>query len=298
LTRWKQRLGQLTRLSRKMSETFDQRLNRATAALADIGIRVGNVLLTVLVPALEAVVKIMQFASDNSAALGVVLAGLAATQIPAAIIAIGAMTTGMTAAGIATGVFTKAVTLARLGLIALGGPIGIVFGLIGAAAAAFVAFGNDTSTTAQATKDAEEAQNDLNEALEAFSRNATPANQAAVDRAAFMLDQAKKTLAAAAAEEYLQGVMARTGQTAQTMSSQQQNLMDHIDNSFGIDRTVDTTNESLAKLNELIVSLGGEVVTTTVGLYNAEDAIIETGGAAGSAASAINSLQDEINSLI
>lgn len=90
----------------KMSETFDQRINRAMAALADIGLIVGNALLSVLVPALEFVVaNIGRFVAIAATAA----AGLTVAFLPAII--------GVTA-GI--GKFTAALILNRAALMRTG----------------------------------------------------------------------------------------------------------------------------------------------------------------------------------
>jgi adenylate kinase family enzyme len=76
--------------------------------------------------------------------LAVVLAGLAVSQIPALVTAFVALTAGLTATGIATTIFTSIVTAARLALIALGGPLGLVYGILGSGAAAWVLWADNT----------------------------------------------------------------------------------------------------------------------------------------------------------
>lgn len=90
----------------KMSATFDQRINRAMAALADIGLILGNALLSVLVPALEFVVNnIGRFVAIAATAA----AGLTVAFLPAII--------GVTA-GIAK--FTAALILNKAALMRTG----------------------------------------------------------------------------------------------------------------------------------------------------------------------------------
>ena len=269
------------RLNITVSELDAQQVEKANDAIGRVAMAftgLGNVLAVKVAPLMIAFSDGVLNAIENAdvlitglKGLGVVLTGLVATQIPALIAGFVALTGGMSVATIATGAFTAAVNLARFATIALGGPIGVVAGLIGAAGAAWIVFGRDTSAAAVAMDEAEKAQDDLNDALDAFSKSATPANQAAVDRAAFMLDQAKATMAAAAAEEYRQGVLERTGQTAESVLVSQQGLMDYLDDSMGINRDAEKTISNLEEINNLLDRIGGNrVEPRTVGPYDTD----------------------------
>jgi hypothetical protein len=164
-----------------------------------------------LAAAYEAMERALVFATENiSRAMDILvvsIAGLAATQIPAAVLALKVFAGGMTAATIATGIFTGAVNLARGAVIALGGPLGIVWGLIGAAGAAWLVFRDNTDPAAAAMDDAKAASDALNAALGTFYSTAAPsAGKAAIELAndnyklaASAVDAAKAELAKARA---------------------------------------------------------------------------------------------------
>lgn len=189
----------------KMSETFDQRLNRAMSALADIGLTFGNMLLTVLVPALEGVVTAIGFVSNNMEIMGVIFAGLAATQLPAVIAAIGAKTLALAALTTGAGIASAALGVLRGALALLGGPLGIIAGLLTAGAAAWVIYGRDAksaSDDASAALSAAQASTDaLNTALGHFANSAAPgAGAQAIELANDNYKLADSALAAAKAE--------------------------------------------------------------------------------------------------
>jgi len=137
--------GDLFELSGPGSENLRASIERLTKAVADPAFfaavqSIGTALFAAAeigVGALTALSGAFTFVSENIDTLAVAIIGLVSTAIPGAITGLVAMTGGMSAAGIATGIFTGAVSAARLALIALGGPLGIVFGLLGAAAGAF-----------------------------------------------------------------------------------------------------------------------------------------------------------------
>jgi hypothetical protein len=116
---------------------------------------------------------------DALAGLSVAIIALTATQIPAAIAGLVAYTAGMSAAGVATGILTAAIRVARVALIALGGPLGIIYGLVGAASAAFFIFRDNAGELETAAYDAEAGSLALAAAL-AEVATAEPASSAAV----------------------------------------------------------------------------------------------------------------------
>jgi TP901 family phage tail tape measure protein len=111
--------------------------------------------------------------------LAVVLAGLAVGQIPALIARLVIFSATLSGASIATAAFTLATKAARLALIALGGPIGIVFGLLGAAASAFFLFRDNAGEMEIASYDAEAGSLALAKALNEVTV-AEPKSSAAV----------------------------------------------------------------------------------------------------------------------
>jgi len=133
--------------------------------------------------------------------LAVVLAGLAVGQIPALVTGFVALTAGVTATGIATTIFTSIVTAARIALIALGGPLGLVYGILGAGATAWVLWGDNAKEGETAAYDAALGTKELNSALRKFSQDVTPAAAAsAIDMANSNHELAKSAFDAARGE--------------------------------------------------------------------------------------------------
>ncbi|MDD9726146.1 phage tail tape measure protein [Roseovarius sp. SK2] len=171
----------------KMASTLDQRLNRAMSALADIGLTVGNMLLTVAVPALEATAAVALLVADNLEVFGIAVASLAATRLPALVLSLRAATAGLTlmqaqfiAGAVAARGMAAAAAVARGAIAFLGGPIGVVLGLTTAAAAAFITYRDNVETTEQPQYDAAAATAALMGELDALASDAGPAAQAAV----------------------------------------------------------------------------------------------------------------------
>lgn len=131
----------------------------------------------------------------------VAISALAATQLPLLVLALRVATSGMTASSVALGVFTAAVNRARFATIALGGPLGILWGLIGAAGAAWILFKDDTDDAVASVNDAEDGTIALNAALRVFHATETPAaGRSAIALANDNLTLAKTALDAAEAE--------------------------------------------------------------------------------------------------
>jgi len=179
--------GDLFELSGPGSENLRASIERLTTAVADPAFfaavqSIGTALFRAAeigVNAMTALSGAFSFVSENIDTLAVAVIGLVSTAIPGAIAGLVAMTSGMSAAGIATGIFTGAVSAARLALIALGGPLGIVFGLLGAAAGAFFLFRDNAGEMETASYDAESGALALAEALDKVTA-AEPASSAAV----------------------------------------------------------------------------------------------------------------------
>jgi hypothetical protein len=170
------------------------------AAIQGIGVAMFG-MAQVAIKALSAISSAFTLAAENVKTLGVVIAAIVATQIPAAVAAFIAYTAGVGAAGLATGALTAAVTLARAALIALGGPIGIISGLLGAVAAAYILFNDNVDTGTEASTRAQEAMGLLNETIDTFSQIESPAAQsAALGNAMAYREQAAAALEVARAE--------------------------------------------------------------------------------------------------
>ncbi|OAN68236.1 phage tail tape measure protein, partial [Sulfitobacter sp. EhC04] len=85
LEQMENKLGATETAFQKINSSLDGRLNRATAALGDILLGLGNVILPILVPAAEAMAGAMMLLANNTDALGVAIGILAASKIPALI---------------------------------------------------------------------------------------------------------------------------------------------------------------------------------------------------------------------
>ena len=145
-------------------------------ALGDAGL---TAVIRAVVQSITGLVRGLTAVAENAKILGVVILTLAATQIPALVAGFVALTAGVTATGIATTIFTSIVTAARIALIAFGGPLGIVYGLLGAAASAFFLFRDNAGEMEIASYDAEAGSLALAKALNEVTV-AEPKSSAAV----------------------------------------------------------------------------------------------------------------------
>jgi TP901 family phage tail tape measure protein len=175
--------GAAQTMAETMRDNLGGDLKGAMSAAQGLAIALGDAGLTAIirgtVQAVTGLVRGLTTVAENAKILGVVIMSLAATQIPAAIAAFALYSGGMSAAGIATAAFTLATKAARLALIAFGGPLGIVYGLLGAAAGAFFLFRDNAGEMEVAAYDAEAGSLALAKALGEVT-SAEPASSAAV----------------------------------------------------------------------------------------------------------------------
>lgn len=172
----------------------------------------GQQLALKFVPALGAMAQAMTDSLREGGTLRKVIDGLVASLDAIAIatsgiaVSLGARyVAAMVAATSATGVFTTAVNIARAATIALGGPLGVVWGLIGAAAGAWVLFKDNTDKAATEVFASSAAMRELNALLGDFYTTAAPeSGKAAIEYANNMRKQAKAVRDAARAEIALQ----------------------------------------------------------------------------------------------
>jgi hypothetical protein len=143
-------------------------------------------------------------------AMGVVIIGLAATQLPALVAAGWAWVASATAGATATGLITGAVRLLNLAVITLGGPFGLLAGAISAAAAAFLIFRDNSTVAETAAYNVAAAEAALSGELDVFSQSASPAaREESLKRVLSLQEHAKAALAAAQAELALASAMAQ-----------------------------------------------------------------------------------------
>jgi TP901 family phage tail tape measure protein len=175
----------------KVSEELSQRLNVQLAIIADVARRVGEVMLAVLVPAIEAVTGSWDFIVDVLRVVTTLTVAYAATHIPALVAAItakvGALTLAnaqlviMNAQFIAGAIAARGMMVATRGLAAamafLGGPLGLVLGIMGGLTAAAVLFRDTTETMSPIIDDAKDAIDRINSVLAVSSEVMLPAAQ-------------------------------------------------------------------------------------------------------------------------
>jgi len=181
--------------------------NDNLAGLGDIATYVGDQLALKFVPAMGDLAKAMNESLREGGTLRKVLDGMIAS-LDAIAIAMGGLivsfgaryVAAMIAATTSTGVFTTAVNIARAATIALGGPLGIIWGLIGAAGAAWLVFRDNGDTAKTTMEEVKVAQDALNVALGQFRSGVQGAGTDAIAYAKDLKTQARAALAAAEAE--------------------------------------------------------------------------------------------------
>lgn len=178
----------------KLTKGLDQRLNEVLGRLSNSVLSVGNSILTVAVPAMEAFASGIEFVSEHSDFLMVVMAGLAASAIPNMIASLGTLTGIMATT-------TAAATGLAAAMWAATGPWGILAGLVAAAGAAYVVLGKETKTFQDTISELDAAQDTLNTQVAAFATTYAPAaGGAAIEAANDYLQLAKAAREAAAAQ--------------------------------------------------------------------------------------------------
>lgn len=195
----------------KIAESLNQRWNVVMATARVAAEEFGTALLSIIVPAMEVVIASTEHVGSALKVLGVIIVGLAATQIPAAVAGFAAFTAGMSASAVAAGVFSSALVVARGALIALGGPLGLIYGALGAGASAWVLWRTGAEEGREAAYNAAAGTVALLSALETFRDDTAPsAAAAAIDIANANHKLAASSFAAAKAElakqrAYVQG---------------------------------------------------------------------------------------------
>lgn len=143
---------------------------------------------------------------------------------------------GVTLVGAAAAVSTKAVGVLRLALIAFGGPVGVIVGLLTGAAFLVYRWRDSIFTTVSPTQNAAEATAALNDALREFHKNEAPAAaSAAITLAADQRQLAEDTLLAA--EAHVAALRVELS-AAQSMSA--------LTNSVDVDKVEQFAAEDLA----------------------------------------------------
>ena len=157
---------------KKIAESLEGRLGIVLGKLSNHMLSFGQTLLAVAVPAMEAFATGLDFISNNSDALLIILATLGGVALPTIVTGLVAMT-GMlgTAATAASGL--------AVAMWAAAGPWGIIAGLAAGAAAAFALFATKGDVVKAAMQETAAAQMALNGELAIFAVDQAPASGAA-----------------------------------------------------------------------------------------------------------------------
>lgn len=184
-----------------VADSLETRFAKQLAAVGNVALQAGQVLLSVLVPALDVVGQAFTFLAGNSEVLGVALAGLVATQIPSAVAALTTLTAGFISSATAAGGMAAAIGVLRGALALLGGPIGLLIGGATAAAAALILLRDKTDDVKDSAYNAALGEVTLYNAMDKLSSDYAPQSIAdAKNLANERLRQARNTLSAAEAE--------------------------------------------------------------------------------------------------
>lgn len=198
--------GEAQRMADTMRDNLGGDLAGLGSAIAGLVIQLGEAGLTgALRGSIQAATELTRWISANLVpafqVVAIAVGSLALTQLPAAIAAFYSFAAAGGVATLGLGVFTTAVNVARAATIALGGPLGIVWGLIGAAGASWLVFRDNTSEADRAMMNARSAADAVNAALGTFFATAAPsAGKAAVELANDFYKLADAAVAAAESE--------------------------------------------------------------------------------------------------
>lgn len=195
--------GQTQTAFDKINDSLDGRLNRALTAMANIVLGLGDILLPVIVPALEGVASVLTLVSDNADVLAVSIGAMAAIAGGSALSSLGLMTVALWAASAAGTALGAAVAF-------LTGPVGLIV-TAGLAVGALFKMAAGTDNFGAAADGAAAAQARMNDALGLYAQiggpnaraEAVASTQAYLDSAVARLADAEATLAQARATENL-----------------------------------------------------------------------------------------------
>lgn len=186
LEQMEQSAGATDEAYQKMADSLDQRWSRATASARDIALTLGNAMLSVLVPALEAAAAAMTLVADNTDALAFALGLLALRAIPSAV---GGMITLAGWLATAEGLFIAGAVAAR-GMALAMNTIPFV-----AVVSGMTAIYRLIQTELEANRALIESRNQLNEALNVYATTRAPsARDAALELARAEETAARATL--------------------------------------------------------------------------------------------------------
>lgn len=256
----------------KMSSSLDQRWNRATAAGRDAMLLFGNAALTVVVPALEAVVATGAFVADNIDMIALAVGALAVTQLPAlvagayaAITAISIMELQFIAGAVAAHGMAVATRVLNTAVSALGGPVGIALGVISAVAGVMMMTSGASEELRASVDAATGAHESLNRASSAFVLDGPQSVKAFQERAKAAREAAASALSMARAElETVRSGMALRllWSSGYSISKEYMAVQEAVDNMAGsfasADSALDAANVAAGRVAGTIVTVKTE----------------------------------------
>lgn len=160
----------------KVSSSLSERYQRVLAQVRDLMRQLGEIILTILVPALEALLQAGPLLEASFKALIVVIAAMAASRIPLLVASVVSLVAQFTAAVSVTGALSAAMGVLRAAMLFLGGPLGLVLALLGGAAAAALLFRDNADLLKTSSYDAATGTAELNKALGVFYSTAAPSS--------------------------------------------------------------------------------------------------------------------------
>jgi hypothetical protein len=182
-------------------EAANDAVGRVSMALQGLGNIMAAKVAPLMIRASEAMLTGIEHLGDGIAIVGIAVAGLAATQIPALVAAGVAYVATMGAGTIATGALTVAVNALRFAWIALGGPIGVIAGIVGTLGAAWLVYGRQSKVGEDAIYDTADAEAALRAEMEGLATISSPAaRQEAILRIQTLKEHAAAAVVAAQAE--------------------------------------------------------------------------------------------------
>ncbi|WP_425087767.1 phage tail tape measure protein [Stappia sp.] len=176
----------------KVADSLDKRLGVALNRIADVSVRLGEALLTVIVPATEAFATALETVADNAADLAIILAPIAAVHLVKMVAGFASLAAGMNLAAVAARALSVAMAF-------VGGPIGLALtGL----AAGFVLLKNNVSDAAKAARDADSAYQANKSSIEAARQSSDGYTVSLRNQIAMQVEVAKTAYASADAAFY------------------------------------------------------------------------------------------------
>ena len=135
----------------KVAKSLSARLGVELAKISNASLALGEALLTVIVPAMEAMSGAVTFLAENMDVVGAVLVTIGATQIPIMIGALATLAQSFSSVGLAAGIAATALKVFGAAVAIAGGPLTILAALLAGAASYFLIFKKNSGEADGAT---------------------------------------------------------------------------------------------------------------------------------------------------